>query len=92
LVVFALLVVASAALWGSSRLTWFATVEQRPGGGSTVRVEDGAQYAPALLALAVLALAGIAGVLATAGLPRRVVGVLLALAGVGALVQAVRSA
>lgn len=88
-VVLALLVLASAVLWGSSRLIWFGAVQARPGGGSTVRVEDGAQHVPALLALAVLALAGIAGVLATSGLLRRGVGVLLALAGVGAAVLAV---
>jgi uncharacterized membrane protein (TIGR02234 family) len=90
--VLALLVLASAALWGSSQLAWFGTVEQRPGGGTTVRVENGAQHVPALLPLAVLALAGIAGVLATAGLLRRAVGVLLALAGAGALVAAVGQA
>jgi hypothetical protein len=64
----ALLLAAAAALWGSSRMAWSAGV-------------TGADRTPALVGLALLALAGIAGVLATSGWPRRIVGLLLALAG-----------
>lgn len=65
-IVTALLLGASAALWGSSRLPW-------------------AGDAPAaLVPLALLALAGIAGVLATSGWARRAVGVVIVLAGVAA--------
>ncbi|WP_341770900.1 Trp biosynthesis-associated membrane protein [Actinocrispum wychmicini] len=62
----ALLLVGSAALWGSSRLSW--------GGGVPT----------SLVPLALLALAGIAGVLATSGWARRVVGGVVVLAGVAA--------
>jgi hypothetical protein len=70
-IVTALLLAASAALWGSSRLAW--------ADGLT-----GVEKVPALIPLALLYLAGIAGVLATSGWLRRVVGALLALAGVAA--------
>jgi hypothetical protein len=66
-----LLLASSVALWGSSKMEWAAKV-------------PGADRAPALVPLALLALAGIAGVLATSGWARRVVGMLLALAGLAA--------
>jgi hypothetical protein len=59
---------AAALLWGASAATWSA--------GRT-----GAQAAPSLTGVALLALAGVAGLVATAGVLRRVVGVLLAAAG-----------
>jgi hypothetical protein len=70
-IVTALLLGAAAGLWGSSRLAWSAGV-------------TGADRVPALVPLALLALAGIAGILATSGWPRRLVGVLLAFGGVAA--------
>jgi hypothetical protein len=70
-IVIVLLLGAAAALWGSSRMTWSTGVL-------------GADRVPALVPLALLALAAIAGILATSGWPRRLIGVLLALAGVAA--------
>jgi hypothetical protein len=70
-IVTALLLAGAAALWGSSRLNWSTGV-------------TGAEKVPALLPLALIYLAGIAGVLATSGWPRRVVGGLLALTGFAA--------
>lgn len=65
-----LLPAGAAALWGSSRLSWDGT--------------GGAERAPALVPLAMLAVTGVAGVLATSGWPRRLVGLLLGLAGLAA--------
>jgi hypothetical protein len=70
-IVAALLLGGAAVLWGSSRLDWSAGV-------------TGAEKTPALLPLALIYLAGIAGALATSGWPRRVVGGLLALTGFAA--------
>ncbi|MCE7007384.1 Trp biosynthesis-associated membrane protein [Kibdelosporangium philippinense] len=67
-IVVVLLLAASAGLWGSSRLNWSAEL-------------TGSEQVSALIPLALIYLAGIAGVLATSGLPRRIVGVLLALTG-----------
>jgi hypothetical protein len=64
------LVLAAALLWGASAASWEAD------GGRT-----GAQAAPSLTGVALLALAGVAGVLATGGVARRLVGGLLVLAG-----------
>jgi hypothetical protein len=79
------LLLAALALWGASRLTWFA--EFRDGGvrGTVLHRETGEQRATALVPLALLALAGVAGVIATGGWARRVLGVVLALAGVAAV-------
>lgn len=79
------LLLGAAALWGASRLTWFA--EYRDGGvrGIVLYRETGEQRATALVPLALLALAGVAGLVATGGWARRVLGVVLALAGVAAV-------
>nr|WP_052478430.1 Trp biosynthesis-associated membrane protein [Kibdelosporangium sp. MJ126-NF4] len=74
-----LLLVASAALWGASRLKWSAEL-------------TGSEQVSALVPLALIYLAGIAGVLATSGWPRRLVGVLLALTGFAACWLAVNGA
>ncbi|WP_216208274.1 Trp biosynthesis-associated membrane protein [Amycolatopsis aidingensis] len=78
------LLLGAAALWGASRLTWFA--EHRAAGvrGTVLHTETGAQAAGALVPLAVLALAGVAGMVATGGWPRRVLGGALVLAGLAA--------
>jgi hypothetical protein len=78
------LLLASAGLWGGSRLTWFA--ELRDGGvrGTVLYTENGAQHSSALIPLALLALAGMAGMIATGGWARRVLGVVLGLAGLAA--------
>jgi Tryptophan-associated transmembrane protein (Trp_oprn_chp) len=76
-VVCAAMAVSALLLWGASAVDWTA--------GRT-----GAEVAPSLTGVALLALAGVAGVLATGGLARRLVGGLLAAAGaVQAVVAAV---
>ncbi|MFI9453198.1 Trp biosynthesis-associated membrane protein [Amycolatopsis sp. NPDC052450] len=79
------LLLGAVALWGSSRLVWFA--EFRDGGvrGTVLYTETGSQRAVALIPLALLALAGTAGLIATGGWPRRVLGVVLAVSGVAAV-------
>ncbi|WP_410609683.1 Trp biosynthesis-associated membrane protein [Amycolatopsis sp. lyj-109] len=79
------LLLGALALWGASRLTWFA--EFRDGGvrGTVLYRETGEQRASALVPLALLALAGVAGLVATGGWARRVLGVVLALAGLAAI-------
>lgn len=79
------LLLGAAALWGSSQLVWFA--EFRDGGvrGTVLYTEIGAQRAVALIPLALLALAGTAGLIATGGWPRRVLGAVLGVAGIAAV-------
>ena len=79
----AALVAGAGALWGASGLAW---VEVRPLVRAPVEL-TGAAIAPALTGLALVALAGVAGVVATGGVLRRAVGVLLA--GAAAWVVAV---
>jgi hypothetical protein len=69
------LAVSAALLWGASAVVW---TEGR----------TGAQVAPSLTGVALLALAGVAGVLAAGGIVRRLVGGLLAVAGAGQAVAA----
>ncbi|WP_245976419.1 Trp biosynthesis-associated membrane protein [Amycolatopsis palatopharyngis] len=78
------LLLGAAALWGASRLVWFA--EERDAGvrGVVLDTATGAQRAGALVPLAVLAVAGVAGMVATGGWPRRILGVVLGLAGLAA--------
>ena len=80
LVVVALLL-GAAALWGSSELTWFAEYRDLGVRGTVLHTETGAQRSTALVPLAVLALAGIAGVVATGGWARRLLGGVLLVAG-----------
>ncbi len=79
------LLLGAVALWGSSQLVWFA--EFRDGGvrGTVLYTETGSQRAVALIPLALLALAGTAGLIATGGWPRRVLGVVLAVSGLAAV-------
>lgn len=80
--------VASAALlWGASAAPWYLV---EPPGRPPVAL-DGAQVAPWLTGLALLALAGVAGIVATGGVLRRVLGGLLAVAGAVAAVIAPRA-
>lgn len=79
------LLAAAAALWGTSRLTWATEVRTQPGTGNPVTLSHtGADIAPMLVPLAVLAVAGVAGSVAVGGWARRLLGGVLALAGVGA--------
>jgi hypothetical protein len=79
-------VVAACVLWGASALAWTA-----PGraGGSTVA--DPASAPSALTGVALLALAGVAALVATSGVPRRIVGALLGVVG-GVVVVATAAA
>lgn len=66
------LLAGAAALWGSSRLSWTEP-------GSDIGADADAKRM--LVPLAMLALAGVAGAVAVGGWARRVLGVLLVLAG-----------
>ncbi|MHA6621993.1 Trp biosynthesis-associated membrane protein [Pseudonocardia sp. DLS-67] len=81
------LVLSAVLLWAGS-----ATVWQRvhPAGSPPVEL-TGAQVAPWLGGTALLALAGVAGVVATGGVLRRLVGGLLALVGIAVAVLGVRA-
>jgi hypothetical protein len=80
----AALVLGAAAMWGASRLTWFAEFRDAGVRGILLYSENGAQRAGALVPLALLALAGVAGMVATGGWPRRILAVVLTLGGVAA--------
>ncbi len=71
------LLASAAALWGASVAVWF----RLPSAGARVVDITGGELRPALGGVALLALAGVAGVLATSGILRRVVGALLGVAG-----------
>ncbi len=76
-----LLVLGALLLWGSSGLTWVAERRDRAGGGLVEVTRSGGEVVPALVPLAVLAVAAIAAAVALGGVARRVLGVLVALAG-----------
>lgn len=77
-----LLVLAGAgALWGASGLNWLSQRFRTPMGTETTSGVAGAVLRPELGPMALAALAAVAAVLATGGLLRRLVGVLIALAG-----------
>lgn len=84
------LTVGAGLVWSSSRTTWSRAVVDGGVRGTIERIETGAQHAPALAPLAFLALAGIAGLIATGGWARRVLSALLMLAGGTAGVLGVR--
>lgn len=75
------LLLGALALWGSSRMVWFAEFRDEGVRGTVLYTEPGEQRATALVPLALLALAGVAGAVATGGWLRRVLGVVLVLAG-----------
>ncbi|MHA6783820.1 Trp biosynthesis-associated membrane protein [Pseudonocardia saturnea] len=75
------LVVSAAALWGASQAVWYRVGTTVAGRAAQLVDVTGAQARPSLGGVALLALAGIAGVVAAGGLLRRAVGGLLALAG-----------
>ncbi|HEX3648035.1 MAG TPA: Trp biosynthesis-associated membrane protein [Pseudonocardiaceae bacterium] len=80
-----LLVLGAAGLWLASRLTWSWSRESTPLRGTVVVTTRGSEVAAALVPLAVLAVAAIAAVLAIGGWWRRVVGVLVGIAGLAAV-------
>ncbi|MFD1147472.1 Trp biosynthesis-associated membrane protein [Saccharothrix hoggarensis] len=77
-IVVALLLLGAAALGGASGVTWDASADR-----------SGADVLPALTPLALLCLAAIAAVVALSGWVRRVLGVVVLLAGATAAFQAV---
>ncbi|HWD06407.1 MAG TPA: Trp biosynthesis-associated membrane protein [Amycolatopsis sp.] len=79
------LLLGALALWGASKLPWYAEFRDEGVLGVKLYTEDGEQRATALVPLALLALAGVAGVVATGGWTRRILGVLLALAGLAGI-------
>jgi uncharacterized membrane protein (TIGR02234 family) len=79
--VIVLLALGAGALWLASRLTWAWSRELTPLRGTVVVTQDGAHVSTALVPLALLALAAVAAVLAIGGWWRRLVGVLVAIAG-----------
>jgi uncharacterized membrane protein (TIGR02234 family) len=83
--VIVLLVLGAGALWLASRLTWSWSRELTPLRGTVVVTQDGAHVSVALVPLAVLAVAGIAAVLAIGGWARGLVGVLVGIAGLAAI-------
>ncbi|MEJ2859794.1 TIGR02234 family membrane protein [Actinomycetospora flava] len=81
-----LLAVAAAVLWGASRVSWVSQVVEGVAGSRT-STADGATAEPILVPWALLCLAAIGGLVATAGWGRRVVGTLVAVAGLWALLR-----
>lgn len=81
------LALAAVLLWAASATVWYRVT---PAGSAPVEL-TGAQVAPWLGGVALLALAGVAGVVATGGVPRRLVGGLLGLAGAGVLLFGLRA-
>jgi uncharacterized membrane protein (TIGR02234 family) len=78
-----MLVVAAAALWGSSRLTW-VDVTSFDGLGQPKTVSlSGGTWATALVPLALLLLAAAVAVLAVRGTPLRLLEVLVAVSSAG---------
>lgn len=73
------LVAAAGVLWGASQAVWFRVAAGLP--GREVVEVTGAQVNGVLGGVALVALAGVAGVVATGGVPRRAVGLLLLGAG-----------
>ncbi|MFI5492099.1 Trp biosynthesis-associated membrane protein [Actinoplanes sp. NPDC051859] len=79
---------AGLALFGVTR-TWAIEITSRPGLSDLRAVRTGGEIAPWVLGLALVALAGGGALLATRGVARRGLGVLVALAGAGTTAAAV---
>jgi uncharacterized membrane protein (TIGR02234 family) len=77
--------VAAFLLWLATRLVWLRAAYQSPLRGPVTVGVTGAVLRPELAAIALLAVAAAAAVVATSGWPRRVVGVLVAAAGLWAV-------
>lgn len=72
---------AAGLLWAASALVWVGQNYQTPFTGVRFSGASGAVLRPELVPLALLSLAAIAALLATSGLLRRVIGLLVAVAG-----------
>lgn len=77
----AALLLGAVLLWGSSRLVWTAQARDAGVRGIVLDTQTGAQLTGALVPLAVLALAGVAGMVATGGWARRILAMVLLIAG-----------
>ncbi len=88
LALLACLVGAGLASYAVTR-TWSVVVVQRLGRSDLRTVRTGADLEPWVIGLAVVALAGTGALLATRGWLRRVLGALLALAGLGVAIGAI---
>jgi uncharacterized membrane protein (TIGR02234 family) len=77
--------VAAFALWLATRLVWLRAAYQSPLRGPVTVEVTGAQLRPELAAIALLAVAAAAAAVATSGWARRLVGVLVAAAGLWAI-------
>jgi uncharacterized membrane protein (TIGR02234 family) len=84
------LLLAAFALWSATRLVWLRAGFHSPLRGAVVVSATGSDLRPELAGLALLALAGVAGLVAVAGWPRRLVGVLIGAAGLWAVWLALR--
>lgn len=88
----AALLTAAGALWAASALAWGGRVEPRPGTDVPLAVDvPGSEVAPALVPVALLALAAVAGLLALAGMWRRALGPVLVVAAVYPIWSGVRA-
>jgi uncharacterized membrane protein (TIGR02234 family) len=82
-------VIGSAVALLLAGLTWQTITASRPRpAGDVVTHVSGRDLEPAVIGLGVVALAGVVAVLATRGLAKRVVGGLIALAGIGIIWRA----
>jgi uncharacterized membrane protein (TIGR02234 family) len=81
-----LLLAAAVVLWGASRATWVSQVVEGLPASRTITA-DGATAEPILVPWALLCLAAVGGLLATSGWGRRVVGTLVAVAGLWAVLR-----
>lgn len=88
-VVGVLLAAAAALLWGSTRLAWVTYTVAADLTTSHTGEMSGADWSPWLTPLALVLLAGVAATAATKKLGRRIVAVVVALAGAFALASAV---
>jgi len=77
--------VAAFALWLATRLVWLRAAYQSPLRGPVTVDVSGALLRPELAAIALLAVAAAAAAVATSGWARRLVGVLVAAAGLWAV-------
>jgi uncharacterized membrane protein (TIGR02234 family) len=75
------LALAALGLWVSTRLVWLRMTYQSPLRGAVTTQATGADVRPELAAVALLAVAAVAALVATGGWPRRVLGVVLLVAG-----------
>ncbi len=78
-----LLVLAAAALWGASRLTWVEVTSFDGLGQPRTATLSGGSWSTALVPLAVLLLAAAIAALAVRGWPLRLLAVLVAVSSAG---------